>query len=279
MSWRLTPEIARIIERALEEDIGSGDVSSTPLFDDDTMASAVIVAKASGVLAGLPVAEATFAALSPELEWQAQKQDGAALAPGESIATLNGRVRHILLGERVALNFLQRLSGIASMTRQFVDAVGGFDVKILDTRKTAPGLRVLDKYAVRVGGGFNHRFGLDDGVLIKDNHLRAAGGVAAAVARVRERSSPLLEIEVEVTSLVEVEEAIEAGADIIMLDNMSPDEMGAAVKTIGKRAFVEASGGVTLDNLKEIAASGVDWISIGALTHSVRALDISLEIV
>lgn len=279
MSWRMTPDVNRILERALDEDIGSGDISSTPLFDENTEASAVILAKAPGVLAGLPVAEATFATLGVGLNWRAQKQDGDTLAPDDPIAQIDGSLRGILLGERVALNFLQRLSGIASLTRRFVDTVRDLDVKILDTRKTAPGLRVLDKYAVRVGGGFNHRFGLFDGILIKDNHVRAAGGVAKAVKLVRERSSPLVEIEVEVTSLAEVDEALQARADIIMLDNMTPQDMAEAVRAIGEKAFVEASGGISLANVREVAATGVDWISIGALTHSVTALDISLEIV
>jgi len=272
-------QVDQIIERALDEDIGSGDPGSTLLFPEEARATAVIQAKESGILAGLPVAEATFKKLAPDLIWQPKTRDGQSVSSGEVVAELKGSLQGILMGERVALNFLQRLSGIATATRRFVDAVRGLDVKILDTRKTAPGLRVLDKYAVRAGGGHNHRFGLYDGILVKDNHIRAAGGVEKAMKLLREKSPPILKIEVEVTSVCQAQEALAAGAAVIMLDNMSSADMAEAVRIIGRRALVEASGGVTLEGVREIAATGVDWISVGALTHSAKALDLSLEVV
>jgi nicotinate-nucleotide pyrophosphorylase (carboxylating) len=272
-------QVDQIIERALDEDIGSGDPGSTLLFPEEARATAVIQAKEPGILAGLPVAEATFKRLVPDLVWQPKTGDGQRVSSGEVVAELKGSLRGILMGERVALNFVQRLSGIATATRRFVDAVRGLEVKILDTRKTAPGLRVLDKYAVRAGGGHNHRFGLYDGILVKDNHIRAAGGVEKAMKLLREKCPPMIKIEVEVTSVCQAQEALAAGAAVVMLDNMSPGDMAEAVRVIGRRALVEASGGVTLESVREIAATGVDWISVGALTHSVKALDLSLEVV
>jgi nicotinate-nucleotide pyrophosphorylase (carboxylating) len=272
-------QVNQIIERALDEDIGTGDLGSTLLFPEEARAIAVIQAKEEGVLAGLPVAAATFKKLVPDLAWQPKTADGQRVGSGEVVAELKGSLRGILSGERVALNFLQRLSGIATATRRLVDAVGGFQAKILDTRKTAPGLRVLDKYAVRAGGGYNHRFGLYDAILIKDNHIRAAGGVGQAMALLREKCPPMIKVEVEVTSVSEAQEALAAGATVIMLDNMAPAEMAEAVRVISRRALVEASGRVTLEGIREIAATGVDYISVGALTHSVKALDLSLEVV
>jgi nicotinate-nucleotide pyrophosphorylase (carboxylating) len=272
-------QVDQIVERALDEDIGSGDQGSTLLFPEEARATAVIQAKEPGILAGLPVAEATFKKLVPDLVWQPKTGDGKSVSSGEVVTELKGSLRGILMGERVALNFLQRLSGIATATRRFVDAVRGLEVKILDTRKTAPGLRVLDKYAVRVGGGHNHRFGLYDGILVKDNHIRAAGGVEKAMKLLREKCPPMIKIEVEVTSVCQAQEALAAGAAVVMLDNMSSADMAEAVRVIGRRALVEASGGVTLESVREIAATGVDWISVGALTHSVKALDLSLEVV
>jgi nicotinate-nucleotide pyrophosphorylase (carboxylating) len=266
------------VRRALEEDIGAGDVSAA-LFPKSDGGRAVIVAKQAGIVAGLPVAELVFRKLDEKLTWKARKQDGEKVHQGETAVELAGILRAILMGERTALNFLQRMSGIATLTDRCVQAASGFKAKILDTRKTAPGLRLLDKYAVRAGGGFNHRFGLYDGVMLKDNHLRAAGGIKPAVRALRERVPLTLKIEVEVTCMAEVEEALQAGAEIIMLDNMPPTEMKKAVQLIQGRALVEASGGVTLENVREIAATGVDWISVGALTHSVKALDLSLEVV
>lgn len=268
-----------IVRRALAEDIGSGDLSSSAVFSEETPGRAMILAKEEGILAGLPIAEWTFRKLDGNLEWSAQKCDGERIKPKEVVAELRGRLLAILMGERVALNFLQRLSGIATLTAQFVEAVRGYPVKVLDTRKTAPGLRILDKYAVRVGGGWNHRFGLYDGVLLKDNHIQAAGSVGEAVGRARSRVPPMVRVEVEVRSLAEVSEALEAGADILLLDNMSLSEMKQAVELINGRTMVEASGGVTLDRVREVASTGVDFVSAGALTHSVKALDLSLEVV
>lgn len=271
-------KVDEIIELALEEDIGSGDLTTSALIAHYARAKAVILAKQEGIIAGLPVAERVFKHLDNELRWEAKKQDGERISSGQLVVELEGDLQAILMGERTALNFLQRMSGIATLTAKFVEAVRGFPVKILDTRKTAPGLRMLDKYAVKVGGGFNHRFGLYDGVLIKENHIKAAGGIAKAVSQLRERVPPTVKIEVEVKDLKEVEEALRAGADIIMLDNMSIKEIEEAVRFIDRRALVEASGGVTLENVREIAATGVDLISVGALTHSVKALDLSLEV-
>jgi len=268
-----------IVQRALAEDIGSGDLSSCALFPEETLGRAVLLAKEEGILAGLPVAERTFRKLDGNLEWRTQKCDGERIGPQEAVAELKGRLLAILMGERVALNFLQRLSGIATLTAQFVEAVHEFPVKVLDTRKTAPGLRILDKYAVRVGGGWNHRFGLYDGVLLKDNHIQASGTIREAVGRARHRLPRPLKIEVEVRSLAEVREALEAGADILLLDNMSLPELKQAVDLINRRALVEASGGITLSRVREVASTGVDFVSVGALTHSVKALDFSLEVV
>jgi nicotinate-nucleotide pyrophosphorylase (carboxylating) len=268
----LDHHVQAIVKRALEEDIGSGDLSAA-LFPESAQARAVILAKQAGVVAGLQVAEMVFRQLDADLGWNPRKQDGDKVHEGETVAELSGNLRAILTGERTALNFLQRMSGIATLTNRFVEAVAGSRAKILDTRKTAPGLRILDKYAVRAGGGFNHRLGLYDGVMLKDNHLRAAGGIDEAVRAVRAQVPAGQKIEVEVTRMEEVEEAVRAGAEIIMLDNMPVAEMKKAVE------LVEASGGVTLENVREIAATGVDWISVGALTHSVKALDLSLEVV
>ncbi|MBI3894692.1 MAG: carboxylating nicotinate-nucleotide diphosphorylase [Acidobacteria bacterium] len=276
-------QVSQIVQRALEEDIDGGDLTSDTLFSESMSGKAEIIAKQGGILAGLPVAEMTFQKLDEAMQWEAKKPEGAAVSPGEIVVVLKGNLRAILNGERVALNFLQRMSGIATLTRRFVKETEGYPAKILDTRKTAPGLRVLDKYAVRMGGGFNHRFGLYDGILLKDNHLRAAGSIGEAVRRLRQRLSPTDRIEVEVCTLPEVEEALQAGADILLLDNMSAAEIEQAMglvhrKALGRKALVEASGGVNLNNVKQIAATGVDYISVGALTHSAPALDISLEL-
>ncbi|MBI4459132.1 MAG: carboxylating nicotinate-nucleotide diphosphorylase [Acidobacteria bacterium] len=271
-------QVSLIVERALEEDIGVGDLTTDALFPESMSGEAEIIAKQEGILAGLPMAEMTLRKLDEGLLWEAKKPEGAAVSPGEIVAELQGNLRAILRGERVALNFLQRMSGIATRTRQFVEAVKGYPAKILDTRKTAPGLRILDKYAVRMGGGVNHRLGLYDGVLVKDNHLRAAGSIGEAVRRLRQRLPPGERIEIEVCTLREVEEALRTGAEILLLDNMSVAEIERAVELIHQRALVEVSGGVNLDNVRQIAATGVDYISIGALTHSAPALDFSLEL-
>lgn len=271
--------IQDIIETALAEDIGSGDVTTMAIADKNDEGDAEIIAKENLVVAGILIAEAVFKTIDAKIEFTALVEDGDNVKKGATITTVSGRISAILTGERVALNFLQRLSGIATLTSRFVNNVKGFKVKILDTRKTTPGLRVLEKYAVRMGGAFNHRFGLCDGILIKDNHIAAVGSVAEAVFRARENTPKNLLVEVEVKNLDEVKEAVLAGADVIMLDNMKPSLMKQAVKIIGKTALIEASGGVNLKNVRAIAETGVDFISVGALTHSARAMDISMEMV
>lgn len=269
-------EYEHIIKLGLREDAPGGDITTTGLFDEAEQGSARLIAKADGVIAGLAVARDVFAALQPDFRFEALARDGARVKNGDVIARLGGTKRALLTGERLALNLLQRMSGIATMAAAFVEAVAGLPVTILDTRKTAPGLRVLDKYAVRCGGATNHRLTLSDLAMIKDNHLKFAGGIAPAVARLR-RHAPGVKIEVETENLEEVREALAAGADIIMLDNMTIPAMRAAVALIGGRAKTEASGNVALENVRAIAETGVDYISTGALTHSVRALDISLK--
>ncbi|MBI5327186.1 MAG: carboxylating nicotinate-nucleotide diphosphorylase [Deltaproteobacteria bacterium] len=271
--------IQDIIETALLEDVGSGDITTMAVVDRNVEGSAEIIAKEDMVVAGALIAEAVFKTIDAKIEFKAFVKDGDRVKKGKIIAAVSGRLSAIFIGERVALNFLQRLSGIATLTSRFVNNVKGLKVKILDTRKTTPGLRILEKYAVRMGGGFNHRFGLCDGVLIKDNHIAAVGRIAEAVCRAREKAPKNMLIEVEVKNMTEVKEAIIAGADVIMLDNMKPSVMKQAVKTIGKAALIEASGGVNLKNIRAIAKTGVDFISVGALTHSARAVDISLEVV
>jgi nicotinate-nucleotide pyrophosphorylase (carboxylating) len=271
--------IRPIVIRALEEDIGLGDVTTAATVAAAARCRAEVVAKAEGVVCGLEVMAAVFAALDARVAFTAQRDDGDRVSPGDVAARLKGPTRAVLTGERTALNFLQRLSGIATLTAQYAAAVAGTRAQILDTRKTAPGLRALDKYAVQVGGGRNHRFGLFDGVLIKDNHIRAAGGVGEAVARARQTAHHLLKVEVEAQSMGQVTEALQAGAEVIMLDNMSPGEVRAAVALIGGRARTEVSGGVTLETVRAYAETGADFISVGALTHSPAALDFSLEIV
>ncbi len=265
-----------IIKLGLMEDAPSGDITTTGLFDDHETGSARLMAKAEGVIAGLSVADRVFATLQPDFDFHALTHDGAKVKPGDVIATLSGRARALLTGERLALNLLQRMSGIATMAAAYVEAVRGLPVTILDTRKTVPGLRQLDKYAVRCGGAMNHRLTLSDLAMIKDNHIKLAGGISPAVAKMRAHA-PNVKIEVETESLADVREAISAGADIIMLDNMKLETMREAVQEIAGRAKTEASGNVTLQNVRIIAETGVDYISTGALTHSVKALDISLR--
>lgn len=271
-------DIQSIIETALAEDIGSGDITTMATVDKNAEGSAEITAKENFVVSGILIAEAVFKTVAEKIIFKAFVKDGDEVKKGKAIARVSGRLSSILTGERVALNFLQRLSGIATLTQQFVNKTKGFKAKILDTRKTTPGLRILEKYAVRMGNGFNHRFGLCDGVLIKDNHIAAVGSIAEAVFKARENSPHNMLIEVEVKNLKEVREAVIAGADIILLDNMKPAVMRKAVNIIGKAALVEASGGVNLKNVRVIAKTGVDFISVGALTHSARAVDISLEV-
>lgn len=270
--------LEKLIDICLAEDVGSGDLTTDSIVPPGMQAQGYIRAKQAGVVAGLPVARAVFSRLDPDFTFTARVAEGDRVAAGEVLVELQGRARAILTGERLALNFLQRLSGIATLTAQMVALVQGYPVRLVDTRKTTPGLRVLEKYAVRVGGGHNHRLGLFDAVLIKDNHIRVAGGIGAAVERARQAVPHTTKIEVEVEDAAGVVEALAAGADIIMLDNMSPAKMTRAVALIAGRALVEASGGISLDNIRAMAATGVDIISVGALTHSAMAMDISLDV-
>jgi len=268
----------RLLDRCLEEDIGPGDITTNSVVPPELKTTAFIKARQDGVVAGLPVARAVFKLLDPELDFTLLVAEGAQVTAGTVLARLEGRARTILTGERLALNFLQRLSGVATLTNRLVRLAGDYPVRLVDTRKTTPGLRMLEKYAVRVGGGHNHRRGLFDAVLIKDNHIQAAGGITPAVKRARMSVPHTVTIEVEVEDLAGVSEALEAGADIIMLDNMSTENMTRAVELVKGRALTEASGGITADNLTSVAATGVDVISMGALTHSAPALDISLDL-
>jgi nicotinate-nucleotide pyrophosphorylase (carboxylating) len=269
----------RIIRLALDEDIGSGDVTTSAVIPPAAWGRASLLTRERVVLAGLPIFKRVFALLEPEIRFAGSFEDGEEVEPGMEIGLLEGPLAPILTGERAALNFLQRMCGIATTTREYVRAIGSSKARILDTRKTSPGLRGLDKYAVRVGGGSNHRFGLFDGILIKDNHIAASGSVAKAVELARAHAPHTLKIEVEVENLDGVREALKAGSDIILLDNMPSEEMRQAVQWVQGRALLEASGGITLETLHEVASTGVDFISAGALTHSVRASDLSLEII
>lgn len=271
-------QVLEIITRALAEDIGSGDITSDWTIPPDLHLKGDLVAKQVGVIAGLEVAALAFAAVDPGVQFTPLASDGDRVTRGTVVARVVGPARSILTAERTALNFLQRMSGIATDTRRFVDAVAGTRAVILDTRKTCPGLRLLDKWAVRLGGGQNHRTGLYDMVLIKDNHIAAAGGITQAVRKARERVPRGILIEVEVKSLAELDEALALGVDRIMLDNMSLDDIREAVRRTQGRVKLEVSGGVTLSTVTKIAATGVDYISVGALTHSPQALDISLEL-
>lgn len=267
----------RIILNALDEDVGTGDITTESTIPEDRVAHGLYKAKESGVLCGIGVAERVFELIDPSIEFTALKKDGDRIEKGEIIAEVRGRATNVLTGERTGLNLMQRMSGIATRTAEAVKQVEGTQAKICDTRKTTPGLRVIEKYAVKVGGGTNHRFNLADGILIKDNHIVAAGSITAAVKAARANAPHTLKIEVEVETFEELNEALEAGADIIMLDNMNCEDMTKAVQIVAGRALTEASGNMGDRNLSEVAACGVDLISIGALTHSVRALDISLK--
>jgi nicotinate-nucleotide pyrophosphorylase (carboxylating) len=275
---QLEVEIDAIVRRTLEEDLGDGDVTTLCTIGPDAWVTGRVLAKAPGVIAGLRVARAVFERLDGRVRLVPRVADGEAVAARTIVAEISGPGQAVLSGERVALNFLQRMSGIATLTRRFVEAVRGTRAVILDTRKTAPGLRALDKWAVRLGGGQNHRMGLYDMVLIKDNHIAAVGSITEAVARVRSGDARHRPIEVEVTTLAELALALAAGVDRIMLDNMSCDEMREAVRITAGRIPLEASGGVRLDTVAAIAATGVDLISAGAITHSIAALDISLDL-
>ncbi len=270
--------VRKMIEEALWEDIGPGDVTSDAVISEEATATAEIIAKQDLIVVGVLIAREVFRKLDPWVQFTPLVHDGDRVPSGSVLAQLQGKTRALLAGERVALNLMQRLSGIATHTARFVEALKGQRAEILDTRKTLPGYRALEKYAVRMGGGRNHRSGLYDGILIKDNHITAAGGIIKAMAEIRKRVQPLLKIEVEVKTLDEVREAMAAGATMIMLDNMSPHVMKQAVSIIGGRVPVEASGNVTIENIKAIAETGVDFISSGSLTHSAPAADISMKI-
>jgi nicotinate-nucleotide pyrophosphorylase (carboxylating) len=276
--YKRAVDLEMILRNALAEDIGDGDVTTLNTIPEDSVLEGTFMAKAHGIVAGLVVTRRVFELLDDRVELMERVVDGQQVTAGTVIATVRGPGRAILMGERVALNFLQRMSGIATMTRCFVNAVQGTQAVILDTRKTAPGLRLLDKWAVRLGGGQNHRFGLYDMALIKDNHIAAVGGIGEAVRRVRAGDGRHRPIEVEVTSLDQLQEALDQGVDRILLDNMSLEQMAEAVRITAGRIPLEASGNVSLETVADIAAAGVDYISSGALTHSVRALDISLDI-
>ena len=270
--------VDKLIELALEEDIGAGDITTDHLVTRGTRAKGVIVAKEAIVVAGLEVAQRIFQRLDAQVEFTAETADGDTLDQGQILVTVKGQLGPLLIAERTALNFLQRLSGIATHVSRYVAAVKGEPVRLLDTRKTTPGWRVLEKYAVRVGGACNHRMGLYDGVLIKDNHIAACGGITAAVKKIKANVSHLVKIEVETADMNQVREALDCGADVIMLDNMNLEQIRSAVDIIQGRALVEVSGNVTLEKLKILAGTGVDLISIGALTHAARSVDLSMRI-
>jgi nicotinate-nucleotide pyrophosphorylase (carboxylating) len=266
----------RIIENALLEDIHTGDITTLAVVPESRKIRARLVAKESMILCGVNIAARVFHYLDLTIDFISHRTDGSFLTAGDIIAEITGEASLLLQGERVALNLLQRMSGIATLTAQFVKAVKGTKARVVDTRKTTPGLRQLEKYAVRIGGGMNHRTGLYDGVLIKENHIAAAGGISVAIQRAKEYIPHTMKIEIETETLTQVQEALEAGADIIMLDNMDTETMKNAMNMISGRALVEASGGVNLDTIRRIAETGVDIISVGALTHSARAMDISM---
>ena len=278
----LTPDVQDLIDQALAEDQTFNDPTTGTIIPPELQGTGVLRSKANGVLAGVEISLAVFRRVDPQLRTEELLRDGATLSPGDAIARMGGSAASILRAERPALNFLQRMSGIATDTSRYVKVVEGFKAKIVDTRKTAPGLRYLDKYAVKAGGGGNHRLNLADGILIKDNHiaaLRAQGmSLKETVSLALEGASHTIKVEVEVTNQEELQEALDAGAHIIMLDNMSLDDMRRAVETVNGRAVIEASGGINLETVRAVAETGVDLISIGSLTHSVKALDISLDL-
>jgi nicotinate-nucleotide pyrophosphorylase (carboxylating) len=270
--------VHEFIRHALDEDIGHGDITTALIVPPENTSRALYIAKGTFVLAGFPFAREVFSILDPETRFTTFYHDGTKVSRGDVLAEVSGKTRILLAGERTSLNLLQRLSGIATLTKQFVDLVRGTQARIVDSRKTTPGLRFMEKYAVKMGGGLNHRFGLFDGILIKDNHIEEVGSITEAVSRAK-AGHHLTKIEVEVEHLSELQEAIDAGADIIMLDNMLPQDMAEAVKIAGGRVTLEASGNVSLKNVRKVAETGVDLISVGALTHSAAAADISMKIV
>ena len=273
MNWLLVEEN---VKRALNEDLQYGDITTESVVLDHKIAKVDIIAKEKGVIAGTEVFKMVFKILG-DVEVDFSVSDGDQVEKGQHFGQVSGDAKKILMGERVALNYMQRMCGIATLTREFVERLEGTKVKLLDTRKTTPNMRIFEKYAVKVGGGTNHRFGLNDGVMIKDNHIEAAGGIKNAVSLARKNSPFVRKIEVEVESIEQLNEALEAKADIIMLDNMDIKTLKEAVKLIDNRSEVEASGNVTLDNIREIAETGVDFISTGAVTHSFKVLDISMK--
>lgn len=273
----LTSDIDSLLEAALREDLPEGDITSESIIPSESVSEAIILVKEEGVVAGLEIAERVFKKIDSSVFFEKLVEDGAAVGKGEHLAHLEGNSISILKGERIALNFLQRLSGIATSTRKYVKAVEGTRTRILDTRKTTPGLRLLEKYAVKMGGGENHRFSLSDMVLIKENHVRILGSVFQAIKKAREKVKPGIKIEAEATSLEQVKEAVESGADMVMLDNMPVRMIKEAVECVKGRVPLEASGSLDLNKAKKIASLGVDYISVGSLTHSFKSLDISLE--
>ena len=272
--------IEQAVTRALDEDLGrAGDITSIATIPETTPARAIMVARQAGVIAGLPLAVATFQKLSPDIKIEAHVRDGAAVAKGVQVLTISGPARAVLAGERTALNFVGRLSGIATLTSEYVSRTAGTKLRICCTRKTTPGLRALEKYAVRCGGGFNHRFGLDDAILIKDNHVAVAGGVRPVLERARSHVGHLVKVEIEVDTLIQLREVLDTGlADVVLLDNMDIPTLTEAVRLAQGRVVLEASGGVTLDSIAQIAMTGVDYVSSGALTHSAPNFDIALDI-
>lgn len=278
MDILVSPQIERLIRDALDEDIGAGDLATMATVAAAAQGKGLFRAKKDGVVAGLVLLERIFYFIDPKVTVCLLTRDGAQIHQGTVVAEAEGPVRALLLAERTALNFLQRLSGNATLTRKYVEAVQDFPCKVLDTRKTTPGLRTLEKYAVRMGGGTNHRIGLYDAALVKDNHIEATGSIAEAVNAVRRHAPFMAKVEVEASSLKQVQEAIDAGADVVMLDNMTVAQMAEAVKLVNKRAWIEASGGITLENIREVAATGVDFISSGALTHSAPVVDFNMKI-
>lgn len=273
-------EIEEAVRRALAEDLGrAGDITSTATIPEGTKARAVVVARAAGTIAGLPLVEGIFRLLAPQIEISPHARDGARVEAGTALMTVSGEARVILAGERTALNFLGHLSGIASATAEFVRRIGNAKARVTCTRKTTPGLRALQKYAVRCGGGFNHRFGLDDAILIKDNHIAVAGSIRAALQRAKSVAGHLVKIEIEVDTLDQLREALDSKlADVVLLDNMDSATLRKAVAINAGRAVLEASGGITLDNVETIAATGVDYVSSGVITHSAPSLDVALDI-
>jgi len=271
-------ELKRLIETALDEDIGRGDITTSSIIFVPSMTNAELIAKEKLVLAGIEIFKQVFIAISPDINIQAFFSDGNKVDKGKIIAELSGNIPDLLKGERVALNFLQHLSGIATLTRKYVDKIKNYPAIIVDTRKTTPGLRTLEKYAVQVGGGKNHRFGLFDGILLKENHIKACGSISEAIKRVKSALPHTLKIEIEVQSIKEVKEALTSGVDTIMLDNMPLEKMKEAVKIINHLILVEASGNINLDKLEDVAKTGVDLISVGSITHSAPVSDISMII-